>query len=246
MGFRFRRSFKLLPGVRLNLSSRGTSVSLGGRGFRYNIGPKGTRVTAGIPGTGLSWTGYTPYAKAKISSGDAAPAESYEYLGSSSPTEQLRVVQNAAASQINALSTSQLALILNSTSRRIQLAPLVLAICLLLFVGALMQTEQQRWMGLTALFATVFVPATIFLDRYRRSARVTLDSEGLVGRISEALAISFTELTRCAAVWTVEAEARTNDWKRNAGATSLNKRKATSLVFGKPDCIRGKAVFPAF
>jgi hypothetical protein len=54
--FRFRRSFKILPGIRWNLGKRSTSVSLGGRGFHYTIGSAGTRTTVGLPGTGLSYT----------------------------------------------------------------------------------------------------------------------------------------------------------------------------------------------
>jgi len=56
MGFRFRRSVKLLSGVRLNFSTRGISTSLGGRGATVNIGRKGARATLGLPGTGLSYT----------------------------------------------------------------------------------------------------------------------------------------------------------------------------------------------
>ena len=54
--FRFRRSFRLLPGVRWNLGKRSSSVSLGGRGFHYTIGSAGTRTTVGLPGTGLAYT----------------------------------------------------------------------------------------------------------------------------------------------------------------------------------------------
>ena len=54
--FRFRRSFKILPGVRWNLGKRSTSVSLGGRGFHYTLGSSGSRTTEGLPGTGLSYT----------------------------------------------------------------------------------------------------------------------------------------------------------------------------------------------
>ncbi|WP_414709653.1 DUF4236 domain-containing protein [Rhodopseudomonas sp.] len=56
MGLRFRRSIKVLPGLRLNVGLRRTSVSFGGRGFIYNIGSKGSRVTVGIPGSGISYT----------------------------------------------------------------------------------------------------------------------------------------------------------------------------------------------
>jgi hypothetical protein len=54
--FRFRRSIKILPGVRWNFGKRSSSVSFGGRGFHYTIGSTGRRTTIGIPGTGLSYT----------------------------------------------------------------------------------------------------------------------------------------------------------------------------------------------
>lgn len=56
MGFRFRKSFKVLPGVRLNVSKSGTSVSVGGKGATTNFSKKGTRSTLGVPGTGVSYS----------------------------------------------------------------------------------------------------------------------------------------------------------------------------------------------
>lgn len=56
MGWGFRRSFKLAPGVRINLSRSGISTSLGGRGATVNVSRRGTRATVGIPGTGLSFS----------------------------------------------------------------------------------------------------------------------------------------------------------------------------------------------
>lgn len=56
MGFRFRKSFKIAPGVRMNVSRRGVSTSLGGRGATVNLSKRGTRMTVGIPGTGLSYS----------------------------------------------------------------------------------------------------------------------------------------------------------------------------------------------
>jgi hypothetical protein len=54
--FRFRRSFKVLPGVRWNLNKGGSSFTFGGRGLKYTVGNKGARTTVGIPGTGVSYT----------------------------------------------------------------------------------------------------------------------------------------------------------------------------------------------
>jgi hypothetical protein len=56
MGLRFRRSWSIIPGVRLNLGLRSGSVSFGVRGLHYTVGTKGSRVTVGVPGTGLFWT----------------------------------------------------------------------------------------------------------------------------------------------------------------------------------------------
>ncbi len=57
MGFRFRKSIGLGPGVWLNISKRGpSSVSIGRRGSVLNIGRSGVRDTVGLPGTGLSYT----------------------------------------------------------------------------------------------------------------------------------------------------------------------------------------------
>ncbi|MBS1726417.1 MAG: DUF4236 domain-containing protein [Armatimonadetes bacterium] len=56
MGLRFHRSFKLFPGVRLNVSKSGFSTSFGVRGATINVGPRGVRGTVGIPGTGLSYS----------------------------------------------------------------------------------------------------------------------------------------------------------------------------------------------
>lgn len=57
MGFlRFRRSFKVVPGIRLNLSKTGVSTSVGRRGLWFTLGSRGTRSTVGLLGTGVSYT----------------------------------------------------------------------------------------------------------------------------------------------------------------------------------------------
>ena len=56
MGFRFFRRKKILPGITLNLSRSGPSLSFGPCGAKYTVGSKGRRTTFGIPGTGLFYT----------------------------------------------------------------------------------------------------------------------------------------------------------------------------------------------
>ena len=57
MGFRFRKSIKLIPGVRLNLNKKSTSITFGGKGAKYTISSTGKETASiGIPGTGISYS----------------------------------------------------------------------------------------------------------------------------------------------------------------------------------------------
>ena len=57
MGLNFRKSISILPGVKVNLSKGGVSLSAGVPGFRKSINTKGqVRTTASIPGTGIYYT----------------------------------------------------------------------------------------------------------------------------------------------------------------------------------------------
>ena len=71
MGFNFRKSIKIMPGLTLNLGKKSSSISIGPRGAKLNINSKGKkRLTTSIPGTGLSYTqnigSYTSRKKSKI------------------------------------------------------------------------------------------------------------------------------------------------------------------------------------
>lgn len=56
MGFRFFKRMNILPGVTLNLSKGGGSVSVGPQGAKLTFGTSGARATVGAPGTGLFYT----------------------------------------------------------------------------------------------------------------------------------------------------------------------------------------------
>lgn len=67
MGFRFRKSIKIAPNVRLNITKNGvSSLSVGKNGARVNVGKKGVRSTVGINGSGLSYSHYQSYKKSDV------------------------------------------------------------------------------------------------------------------------------------------------------------------------------------
>ena len=86
MAFRFWRRFKIAPGVTLNLSKSGGSLSFGPRGGKLTVGPRGVRATAGLPGTGLFYTKHVSSAgsgrkTATVKAPQALPVEDRLNLG---------------------------------------------------------------------------------------------------------------------------------------------------------------------
>ena len=59
--FRFYRRLHLFPGLSLNLSKSGPSVTVGMRGAHLTFGRRGVTRTVGLPGTGIYYTSRAGY-----------------------------------------------------------------------------------------------------------------------------------------------------------------------------------------
>lgn len=57
MGFRFRKSVKIAPGVRLNFGKKSTGISIGNKYGGVSMNSKsGVKARASLPGTGVSYS----------------------------------------------------------------------------------------------------------------------------------------------------------------------------------------------
>lgn len=57
MGFKFRKSIKIAPGVKLNINKNSVGISAGTRGARVSVNSKGrATTTVGVPGSGISYS----------------------------------------------------------------------------------------------------------------------------------------------------------------------------------------------
>lgn len=57
MGWRFRKSFKIFPGMKINVNKKSVGITFGEKGIHYTINSKGKQTASvGIPGTGLYYT----------------------------------------------------------------------------------------------------------------------------------------------------------------------------------------------
>lgn len=101
MALRFRQSYQLFPGVRLNVSRRGLSATFGVPGASINVGPQGVRGTVGLPGTGISYstklaprpvtdeTYWVPQRRSSTSMRDQAVSRPMNRVIGSAPVERL-------------------------------------------------------------------------------------------------------------------------------------------------------------
>jgi hypothetical protein len=84
MGFRFFKRVKILPGLTLNLSKTGASLSAGVRGAHVTVGSKGVRKTVGLPGTGLFYTEYKKHGGSSEGMNSSKPATTQTPTGDNS------------------------------------------------------------------------------------------------------------------------------------------------------------------
>jgi hypothetical protein len=79
MSFRFFRRAHVAPGLTVNLSRSGPSLSMGVRGAHVTVGRRGLTRTVGVPGTGVFWTSriglHSGYHSATVSTPRTTPAE---------------------------------------------------------------------------------------------------------------------------------------------------------------------------
>jgi tetratricopeptide (TPR) repeat protein len=101
MGFRFRRSIRVIKGVRINISTTGASVSLGGRGGTLNIGKRGVRTTYDLPGSGAYYSQEKSWKKIGEALGqkpaDKAPPPSRPRQGSAARDKAVGRAKTATA-----------------------------------------------------------------------------------------------------------------------------------------------------
>lgn len=79
-GLYFRKEFQLLPGVRLNISKKGFSLSLGPDNAHVTTGPSGTYLYLDLPGSGLYYRKKLD-AKANGRNGEKKPEEAPPDVG---------------------------------------------------------------------------------------------------------------------------------------------------------------------
>jgi hypothetical protein len=249
MGWRFRKSFSPLPGVRLNFSPRGISTSVGAGPFRFYVGSKGAAVTTRIPGTGIS---YRQPLALPHSSATQTPEGSPHALPD-------RVVPNAPApDQIHSASTSTLTteglepvkeLLTKAQDERARLIPELHSAQT---EAARLQSKHKRWESgwlLRRLFGKYFARLSEMaaeaaekeaeLEEQERQSRLATEFDlpeklkDSFGRVCDAVAA----LSQSERIWDTISSVETDRYRERTTAHQSIQRKQVAVALGSCDLI---------
>ncbi|MBY5367827.1 DUF4236 domain-containing protein [Rhizobium leguminosarum] len=242
MGFYIRKSVSAGP-FRFNFSRGGVGVSVGVKRLRIGTGPRGHYIHAGTGGL---------YYRASLGNAGRRPAATAPQQRSTPPTQpkhsdvEMVEVESGDVMQMRDESFAELLDEMNAKSRQARMSMILCWIGIILgaFLGLLTG-------GPGLVLGLVAIPGWMIgarFDSYRRSTVLFYDLEGYAETAFNQLAKGFDGLKSCAEKWHIESGGAITNltaWKRNAGASHLIKRKATTFAYSLPAVIKSNVTPPA-
>jgi hypothetical protein len=265
LALRFRKSFRLFPGVRLNVGARGVSATFGVPGASVNVGPKGSRLTVGVPGSGISFsTKLSGPPLASPSSGARSSASQQDHTPSDEPLPQVwtphqgtREIGSAGVEELTSTSLQDFKQLLQDAAKQRRSLQAEHSECL----HQLTKASQERAQLQSSLFSffrkkrIAEISATVEglrqeidqIDEWLESTHVDaqFQTSTAASRTYGALVRAYDALLSCSSTWDVTSE-RDVDRPRERSAASRNvERKAVKLAYATSPLLRfeGSALF---
>ena len=257
MGWRFRKSFSPLPGIRLNFSPRGISTSVGAGPVRLYLGSQGAAVTARVPGTGISY-------RQPIH----LPHSVTEHPAHTAPQPTIPEVTTPAAStatEIRSASTATLTseglepvkeLLIRAQDERAKLLPELREAQI---EATRLRSKHERWKDgwlFRRLFKRYFArlgemsaEATekeAELQEQERLSRLATEFDlpanlkDFFGRVCDAVAI----LSQSQRIWDTLSSAATDRYRERTTASQSIQRKSVTISLGSCDLIQSSWKVP--
>jgi hypothetical protein len=239
MGFYIRKGFNFGP-LRLNLSRSGLGYSFGVKGARIGIGPRGSYIQMGRGGLYYRQTLHSARQATETFPSGTQPSTLQQPIS----VDGLQEISSASAIGMVDSSAAQLLQELNRVKRRMDLFPIVGLVGAILSVRlAFLSLQSWLWVcGLPAIVGLVLLARNN--DVTNGTAILNYSFEGNSGQSLTEFRNAFTKLVECSAVWHVEAEGPTADWKRNAGASYLERRTDIRPIFSRPPKVESNIDVP--
>ena len=223
MGFYYRKSINF-GGIRFNFSKSGIGVSVGVKGFRMGKGPRGNYIHIGR--NGLYYR--RVFGKKKKT---PKPSQQQEPRTEIKDQETYIEIESEHTAGIIDSSSAELLKEINEKQKKLLLWPICLFLILIPDIGTV-----------TAILASLAI--YFLLDKKRKTTVLLYDINKDVETEIQSFYDSFTPLIQSHSVWNISAQAHTNNYKYNAGADTLVKRKRVKISMKAPRYIKTNVVVP--
>lgn len=265
MGLRFRQSFTLFPGVRLNLGKRGMSASFGVPGATLNLSGRGVRGTVGLPSTGLSYSAIIPSGSPaedikappvwRVPVRDKEPETSHVPEGYVRPPG-MREIGSAAVERLTSEGLLELRALITDARRQRKEVEQDLNEARGEFRARKAELERKaaslfRFMFKKRIAALEELVPTLEqeVDRLESwqlatSVKVEFEADDTAQRAYAALIRSYDALRQCAVAWDVTSDRETNRAAERTAASRNVERRKVKLDYSQSDLIDfgGKAL----
>jgi Protein of unknown function (DUF4236) len=264
MSWRFRQSFTVVPGLRLNLSKRGLSASIGGAPLTMNIGPHGVTNTLSIPGTGLSCRSHvsptathlppngTPNVSPSIPSYYPPPAP-HQFINPS-PIEE---VHSAGTELLTSESLKNLKHLIQTAfaerediGRELETAQADKGRATIKYKSWINQVLFQRFLKKTFSKRKVdFETETAKVRELEEQLRLTTISTHIEVENEQAnfyyrLKDDFSAMCECAAIWDIKTHQATDRFHERTTANLRVERQLVKFELGACDLIQWEQTVP--
>ena len=236
VGFYIRKSLSVGP-FRFNLSKSGIGLSTGVKGFRVGTGPRGNYVHMGRGGIYYRQT---------------LPGLDSRRIPSEGPAEQssgidFKDIGSGSVSQMVDSSSAALLEEINSKSKKLLIWPWVLGLSISVFI-VLATANSPFWIYclLVPLCAGGLIWA-VHADKLRKTVVLFYELEPHIEEAFQNLHNVFDSLRACSRMWHIDSRGdimTTYDWKVNAGASAVVKRKAITPHAGSPQYFQCNVSIP--
>lgn len=262
MGWRFRKSFTVIPGLRLNLSKSGLSASIGGAPLTLNVGPRGLTGTASIPGTGISFRQHLGNGSQDPSNGHGHPGAPTVPAGSPHADH---FVNTAPIEEIHSSSTEQM----TSASLKDVKALIQTAFHQREEIAAELDTARDAKVEAEQRFDSWnngFLFKRIFKSAFAKRQEVFAEETAKVDELEEQLKLSsistyielekdqseayfrlrddFAALSESAAIWDVKTRQATDQFHERTTAHTKVAREKVGFELGQCDLIQWDQKIP--
>lgn len=221
-------------------------MSVGVKGLRIGTGPRGHYVQAGRGGF---------YYRASLGGGSARRVNNRDVGNAGRQPAMVSVPQHdgmieVTSGDVLAMQDSAFADVLadlNEKHRQTRLSTVFLW-CSIVLAGLVLAGAGAD-AGAIILLVPVAWAIGRWLDSFKRAAVLYYDVEDDTQQRFTSICTAFDHLAACAGTWHVEAGKAVQDlttWKRQAGASHLVRRNATTLSYRLPEILKCNVTPPAF